>query len=180
MVKRAVRNSIRQELVRQDKIVRAALVKELTQTSFALAAGLTASVQGWKKKPKFKPVIEIKPKLLRADVNIEGSKELVNIFHYVDKGTGKFGPKKSSYIIQPKVEGGMLRFRTGYKPRTKAIAKANVGPGKATGPFRSAKEVVHPGIKGRKFTETIEDVLSPDFKRRMENTLLRASRKIKR
>jgi hypothetical protein len=171
--------SIRAEMIRQDKVLKQELNKEMHVVTFALAALLTASVQGWKKKPKFTPENRITPNLITGIVNVTGKKDIVNIFHWVDKGTGKFGPKKSAYPIFPKKPGGTLFFRTGYSPRTRPIAKANVGSGKASGPRVAAKGVIHPGIEAREFTSTLEDVLKPDFKRRMENALRRASRKIK-
>lgn len=178
MVSRKVK-SLRQEMIRQDKIVRADLFKAADEAGFAMAALLTAAVQSWKLKPKFTPETTVKPELIQSVVKITGKKKAKQVFGWVDQGTGKFGPKKSPYIILPKKPGGSLFFNTGYQPRTKPIAKANVGPGKASGPLVVAKGVIHPGIKAREFTTTLEDNLSPDWKRRAENALKRASRRIK-
>lgn len=181
MAVRSVRSQLRRELLRQDKILKQEIAKEVNEAAFALSALLTASVRSWKNKPKFSPDVRVEPHEIRGDVKITGKTKDKNVFGWVDRGTGKFGPKKQAYKI-PKVPNAniTLRFRLGYKPKTKAIAKGNVGPGKATGPWVSAKQVTHPGIKAREFTSTLVENLSPDWKRRSENALKRAARRIKR
>ncbi len=178
-IKRFTRSNVRRELLRQDKIVRAEMVKELTEASQTMAVFFGLAVTKWKNKPKFTPALTLTPKLLVSDVNISGKKKAVNIWHWIDKGTGKFGPKKRPYIIRPKRPGYPLKFQSGYSAITQPVAKINVGSGKSSGPTVRAMEVKHPGIKARKFTETAEEILSPPLKRRMENALRRASRKIK-
>lgn len=51
---------------------------------------------------------------------------------FVEHGTGLYGPRHAKYPIRPKVEGGVLRWQDG-----------------ATGEWRYATEVMHPGSPGQ-------------------------------
>ncbi len=178
-IKRFTRSNVRRELLRQDKIVRAEMVKELTDASLTLAVFFGLAVKRWRNKPKFTPAFTLTPDLLVADINLSGKKKAIAIWNWIDKGTGLYGPKKAKYPITPKRPGYPLKFQSGYSAITQPVARINVGSGKSSGPTVRTMKVMHPGIKARKFTETAEDILTPPLKRRMENALRRASRKIK-
>lgn len=68
------------------------------------------------------------------------------IWGYVDRGT-------RPHMIYPK-NGGMLRFRGGYQPRTQP-GRAHAGPGQAFGEINYSDGVEHPGSQARDFTKTI-------------------------
>lgn len=91
-------------------------------------------------------------------------------FIWVDEGTE--GP----YPIpkQPKPPGQALKFRTDYRPRTTPGAPFSGGPGVAVGPWRSAEQVMHPGIEERNFTgmaaEECEDKLPNNTQRSVDRT----------
>jgi len=86
---------------------------------------------------------------------------------------------KGPYLIpkQPKPSGFPLRYRKGYQPRTKPGYKYR-GPGKAVGPWRSAHQVKHPGIKPREFEKHIKRFYTPKFHARMRNALRRGVRRL--
>ena len=95
------------------------------------------------------------------------------IFRYVDRGTGKYGPKKRAYFIYPRF-APMLKFQTGYVPRTQPIAKFNVGPGKAFGAWVTTPFVLHPGIQAREFTaDYVRNTLRPVYKKRILEAIQR-------
>jgi hypothetical protein len=150
----------------EDRAVEKALETEMEFTASAAQVRLQNVVARWEHKPKFVIKKKITPTVILFTVEATGKKK--EIFLYVDQGTGKFGSKKRSYQIPkvPKPET-TLRFRTGYSPKTKPVGKFNVGPGKASGGWVSAKKVIHPGIKGRKFTNSFIDELTPSFPERI-------------
>lgn len=176
MPSKGVRSSLRQTLIRQDKSIRAELRAEMQQTGRDMQNWLTVVVRTWSNKPRFAYRVEIKPDLLRVWVDVAGSAK--EIFHYVDQGTGKWGPKKSEYPIPKQVTPGkLLKFRTGYSPRTAPKAKITGGSGSANGPWVSTEQVMHPGIEPRNFTDKVTEELNPSFERRIENAIRRGIRK---
>lgn len=176
MPAKRVRSNLRQTMIRQDKLIRAELREECRQTARDGAKWLGVAVQGWSApKPRFAPRVVVRPDLIMAFVDVAGSAK--KKFIYVDKGTGKYGPRKRAYLIQPKTPGGKLHFQTGYSAKTAPVAKVNVGTGQRSGPWVKTIRVIHPGIKPRKFTETVWDELNPDFVRRIENAIRRGVRR---
>jgi hypothetical protein len=89
------------------------------------------------------------------------------------------GGTRGPYPIpkQPRPRGYPLRFRTGYKPKTGRGYRYR-GPGKATGPWRSAHQVMHPGIKAREFEKHIIRFYKPKFRRHIENAMRRGMRRL--
>lgn len=78
-----------------------------------------------------------------------------NIFNLVEAGA-------PPHLIAPRFRG-VLRFQTGYKPKTEARRIGSTRGGKF-GPYRFAKLVRHPGFVGREFTTTIRRVMEPQFR----------------
>lgn len=177
MPSRRFKSTLKQIIVRQDKEVRKELRAEMRITAQDMADWLTIAVRGWKKKPRFAPRVEIKPDQLRAFVDITGT--MKKIFVYIDKGTGRYGPRKRAYEIKPKAPNKLLRFQKGYKPKTAPVAQINVGPGKATGKWVSKVKVIHPGIKPRKFTETVAKELKPSFDKRIDRAIRRGIKRVR-
>ena len=153
------------------------LNSEMSETAQEAKTFLNKVTQRWKNKPLFRVKLLVSPGLLRWTVLATGPKR--KIFRWVDEGTGKFGKKKRAYKIPKTPQTKVLRFQTGYSPKTKPIARFNVGPGKASGPVVFAKQVIHPGIKGREFTKTIVKQLQPDLSRRINNAMKRGIRRAK-
>lgn len=172
--------SVRQWLIRVDKDVQRELRDVVETTSREEKNYLTGVTSDWDHKVQFRRVMVVKPTRIRATVIPTGSNR--KIFQYVDKGTGKWGPKHTSYKIKA-VNAPFLKFKGSYDARTSAPAgrgsapQAHVGEGKAIGGWVSAKEVTHPGIRPRKFAETFEQKLQPNFRRRVNNALRRAARR---
>lgn len=177
MPTRRFKSTLKQTIIRQDKAVRAELRAEMRLTAQDMADWLTIAVRGWKKKPRFAPRVEIKPGQLRAFVDISGTAK--KIFVYIDKGTGKYGPKKRAYEIKPKPPNKVLKFQKGYSPKTAPVARINVGTGQHFGQWVSKMRVIHPGIKARKFTETVSKNLKPSFDRRVDRAIRRGIKRVR-
>lgn len=172
-----IRSSLKQTIIRQDKEIRAELRAEMQATAREMADWLTVAVRGWKKKPRFAPRVEVRPDRLRAFVDTAGT--MKKIFVYIDKGTGKYGPKKRAYEIKPKKPGTLLKFQKGYSPKTAPVARINVGTGKKFGSWVAKVKVIHPGIKPRKFTETVSQELKPSFDVRIDRAIRRGLKRVR-
>lgn len=173
-----VRSTLKQTVIRQDKAVRADLRAEMRATSRDMANWLTIAVRGWKKKkPRFVGRVEIRPDRLRAFVDVAGTAK--KIFVYIDQGTGRYGPKKRPYVIEPKQPNKLLKFQKGYSPKTAPVARINVGTGQRSGGWVSKVRVIHPGIKARKFTETVSENLKPSFDQRIDRAIRRGISKVR-
>jgi len=106
------------------------------------AQDLKAYVSAWKHKPTFEVV------RTPQTVSVKATGPNAKIFGYVDEGT-------RPHLIAPKRKRGVLTFKTGYQPKTRPNNSKFKGSGKATGGFRSAKVVHHPGSKARHISRII-------------------------
>lgn len=135
-------------------------------------------VSDWSRenRPKFTIETTMTQREIRVIVRPYKRRRASQIFAWVDLGTE--GP----YPITPKRTNkrGLLIFRDGYQPRTLPVARAQVGPGRATGPWTYRKAVSHPGIKARRFTETIQRRTRPRFRQMTERTFQRMARRARR
>lgn len=140
-----------------------------TKVKPALVKSHERIVSNWKNKPGFAARKTIKPNLITVSVFPTGPNKKIWIF--VDRGT-------RPHIIKAK-GGGVLRFQTGYQPKTlPSPARTVSGGGRSTGPFRAAKQVNHPGSKARNFSKIIAEDIKPGFKREVENAFRRTSKKV--
>ena len=175
MPSRVVRSPLRQVIINQDRQMRDELEREMSETAQEAKTFLVKATQRWRRKPRFRVKLKVSRGLLRWTVLAIGPNR--KVFQFVDKGTGKFGPKKRAYKIPKVPTTKVLCFQTGYSAKTRPIAKFNVGTGRSTGPVVFAKQVIHPGIKARKFTETITKELQADLARRINNAMQRGIRR---
>lgn len=172
--------TLRQWLIQKDKDVQRELRQVVQATAQEAKDYLTGVTSSWEHKVQFRRVMVVSATLIKATVQAVGKNKA--IFGYVDRGTGKYGARGVAYKIKPK-DGGVLRFRGGYDARSQPAAgpggspRANIGTGKAIGGWVSSKEVIHPGIRPRKFAETFEEKLQPNFRRRVNNAIRRAARR---
>lgn len=175
MPTRTIRSNLRQTLIRQDAAIRKELREEMGVTAQDMADWLTIAAGSTKLNVRFAPRVDVRPDRLVATVDIAGTGK--PIFIYLDKGTGKYGPKKKAYEIKPKPPNKFLSFQKGYSPKTGPGARINVGTGKRSGERVFVKKVKHPGIKPRDFTKTVSKELKPSFDRRIDNAIRRGIRK---
>lgn len=110
-------------------------------------------VSDWTTPVEFRKVLKVEAG--GVEVKIHPARN-AKIWHWVDKGT-------SSHTIRAKTPKG-LRYRKGYSARTKPGGVAHAGSGQATGDWRRAQEVTHPGSAPRDFTKTIYERWQPELK----------------
>lgn len=150
------------------RIVNATLGALLTAGEEIKERGLDV-VDEWKHKVEFNQQTTIAKEYMEVLVTPTGRNKA--IWKYIDLGTGLYGKKRAMYTIVPKDPAKLLRFQTGYSARTLPIARANVGTGQSFGPLVSAKQVLHPGIKGRKFSETFATQIAPPLNDRVTQAI---------
>lgn len=174
MPSRAFR-SARQHLIRQDNNIRRALREVIFDTADEMQTSVETVVSDWSRKPRFRKRTTVTPALI--SVSIEPTGRNAQIFSYVDQGTE--GPYRIPKFIRPETQtakGTLLKFRTNYSARTAPVAKHHQGSGRASGPWVSARQVMHPGIEAREFLQTLSDEMKPTLDRRVENAIRRVLR----
>ena len=124
----------------------------------------------WSRKPRFESTTEYTATTASVLVGTDS-----DIYGFVDKGTGLWGPKRSKYPIVPKGPGYPLKFRSGYKAKT-AVGVLGSGGGGSFGPFVRAWAVMHPGIKTRGFTAMIYKEIGAMIQKRTMDLLHKAMR----
>lgn len=143
--------------------VRLQLLNALRAEGRAMRQDFWKTTASWKHKPKF----EIRVSLKKTATSGESGVEVYTsdeVYGWVCGGTGTY-VGKGKYPIRPKKirrdargrfrkTAKRLLFRTGYVPKTRPGVLGS-GKGGAEGPYRSPKEVMHPGIKPRRFDEKV-------------------------
>lgn len=154
---------------RQAQLDMARVVEELSgaldEMKSKLVDDFRLTVATWDTKVDFAGRKYIQADELRLAVYPTG--EGAKIWTYVNEGT-------RPHLIRAKGRKP-LRFRTGYVTKTQPEIAAS-GAGGASGPWRSKREVHHPGTTGRHFERPIADKNRAEFRRLAENGLRRAVR----
>lgn len=174
MPSRAFR-SARRNLIETDIKVRRAVRQAVFDTADELEGLALTAVSDWSKKPRFQKRATVSADYI--SVTIEPSGSNAQIYNYVDQGTD--GPYPIPKFIRPATQtsaGSMLTFRTGYNARTAPVARHHQGNGRASGPWVSKPQVMHPGIEAREFIKTFNEDLKPTLDRRVDNAIRRATR----
>lgn len=169
MPSRKVKSTGRQWLIRTDANLRRELVIEVSAIVNEMYQYHRDVVARWEHKVRFQTQVSVQPTLISGTIIPTGRN--AEIWTFVDAGTK--GPYPIPTFANPAVT---LKFRTAYSARTAPIAKFNVGSGRAVGPWRSAKQVQHPGIEAREFSKKSIEDMTPPFRRRIENVFRRVSR----
>jgi hypothetical protein len=126
-----------------------AFLKELDRSYKKLAGQLRRDVEAtqanWKKKVKPK-VKKTKGSSISYTVTIDSE-----VWHWLNSGTGLYGPKKKKYEIKAK-NAPLLRFNTNYSAKSQPGVLKSSGSGKSSGPVVMTKKVMHPGIRPRNWS----------------------------
>ncbi len=151
--------------------IRLELLNEMRKVATQIKKDFQATTATWDHKPKFEQIISLIPKGPELMVATDDE-----IYAYVDKGTGLYGPKHAKYRI-PKQGTGLLAFPSGYVAKT----VPNVIGSKAGGSYGDTIVVKgpiwHPGIKPRNFDKLIQKKWDKPFKRSMEAAMKRGAQK---
>lgn len=154
----------RQALLDMDRVVEE-FSDSLEQIKAALIDDFRGTVASWDTEVDFAGRKYILTDELRVIVYPTG--EGAQIWTYVNEGT-------RPHLIAAKGRKP-LRFQTGYRAKTRPGSAAS-GAGGASGSWRSARQVHHPGTTGRHFEKPIAQKNQAAFRRLAENALRRAVR----
>lgn len=147
--------TVKGAFVSMDKRLRGAISDSLFVSAKTNAQKVTEVVQTWDHKSAFKVKRDAtdEKQVIRWLILVTGNPLHVNIWGWVDWGTGEAGPSGQGYLIFP-VNAPALVFNRGYDAMTKPVAQYNVGSGVASGALVVSLGVYHPGVKPRLFTKT--------------------------
>jgi hypothetical protein len=123
-----------------------------------------------------RPTFRVKVVVVASRIGINMTVKEANRKRPVWMWVNTTGTKRHKIPKRPK-RAGVLRYRKGYRSKTKPNPARFGGAGKATGPWRSAKQVTHPGFPPRRFTEQILKDLRPSFNRAVRNGSRRGMRR---
>ncbi len=150
-----------------DQTVRDATLQAMKNASDDLQSTGRDTVRSWRRKVDFGETLTMDR--LMIEVLIKPTGRNVKIFQYVDLGTR--GPYPIPKLLTP---GKMLRFQTGYSARTAPVGQYNKGSGQHFGSWVRKAQVMHPGIKARKFLETYLKDLIPSLQVRVQSEITRS------
>ena len=135
---------LKKPLVDTKKLLRG-LERAIDDTTTIVDANFQATVGSWKRKPKF-----TRRRAMRKGRTIEGDVTTRNeIYGYVTGGTRRHRIPK-----HPMPRGKKLRFRTGYRSKTRRRVLGS-HKGGAFGGVAFARQVMHPGTEAREFQQEI-------------------------
>lgn len=149
-----------------------AIEKAVQKSAALIQRDLQSTTKTWKRKPKFTVTVD------QSGGNysvVAGTDDA--IYGYIDGGTGKYGPKGRAYVIRPKKRGGILRFRKGFGAKTRPGIIGSTAGVVAGGDWVSKRQVIHPGIKARKFTTTIQKRRQVTVQQEISQSIAKALRK---
>ena len=172
--RRRLNSPRRQRLLADRTRTQALMRQELDAHAQTVKREYEGFVSDWsdENRPQFTSEVKVTSHELRLEVRPYKRRKASTIFGYVDRGTQ--GP----YPIRPKRTNkrGRLAYRQGYSARTLPVAQAHVGSGSASGPWVFPKEVTHPGIEARLFSETVQKRTTPKLRERIERLFRQMAR----
>lgn len=119
------------------------------------------TVNGWSKKPDF-GWAQIKTGD-SISINVYPTGEYAEIWNLVNEGA-------PAHPIDPKKNGGLLRFRPGYRAATRP-GQLRSGRSYRSGKHVTAKRVIHPGFEPRRFTELIAQEFAERYGMEMQEAV---------
>ena len=124
---------------------------------------LDSDVQDWEHKPTFKSYITVNTKTWKFEIKVDRRTKEGKIYTWVDEGTALLGGKGEAYDIKPK-HGKALAFKVPHYPKSVPNVVGLI-PGivMSQGIMKQAdvvtKKVTHKGIRPRRFSESLRDML---------------------
>ena len=126
-------------------------------------------IRNWQHRISFSSKYERRGRVVLGAIHIFPAQpqEAVNIWRWVSRGTGLWGPRSKKYPIRAK-RAPYLKFRGHYIPHTSPSGGYGLpGGGRKSGPLRIEKEVMHPGIESRHFEEYVQDEIKEEVYKRL-------------
>ena len=149
------------------------LLNAMTSYGKQVKKEFEGTTKKWTHKPKFEAVVSLTGP---GPVLLVGTDD--SIYRWVDEGTGKWGPKGSSYEIWAgaytgKSDKEWLVYSSVFVPKTKP-GTLQTTSGVRGEPDRRRVMVTHPGIEPRDFSGQIAKQEEPKFKKAMEAAMREA------
>jgi hypothetical protein len=165
---------------RHHALVQQEVEKGLNELSKVVKSKFDNTVQDWKDKPEFKPVVQVTQRRWRIYMLVSKKSMPGKIFGWVDQGTGLRGGGKE-YEIRPK-KAKYLNFTVPHHPVTLPNPAIAGFPPTGDPKTINAQVIMHPGIYPRNFTKTIMTWMKSKepgaFRSVIEASVKRAYRKI--
>lgn len=141
-----------------------------TQVGPGIGSVLDRDVTDWKKKPTFKPVLEITAKAVVVSTLVQGG--AAQVWHWLDEGV----PERE--IVPRRHRQPLRKLRsTGRKRRPTRAALRFVGPG---GMIIYRNRVTAGAIEPRMYAKKAARTYNSQFRRHMENAMRRGVRAAQR
>lgn len=134
------------------------------------AEGVTSN---WSDRPKFEVHVKLGSSPEQGIICWVTSDD--ERYNWIDRGTGKWGPRHSAYPIRAK-PGRLLAFPSVFTPKTRPNS-LQAGPGSIGGPMVYRQTVMHPGIEPRNFTRQIIKEHHAEFARAVSASIAKWRRK---
>lgn len=167
--------SIRRAVIRKLNTIRAGAIDALEEVGAQNVEYNRRATSNWRGRPRFS--VQVQEDGHGIELHVRATGENASKFAWVDQGTGRWGPNRSPYKI-PRVAGDEgVRFQTGYNAKTAPIARANVGDGSYSGGWVTKKQIEHPGIRPREFTETFVEDFTPEIMATLREHIARQMRR---
>ena len=157
------------ELVRRPRSARRlhSIVRKEVRASYKTLAvfavrRLEQDIEDWGEQPEFKTKVVVGMKRWSIRIDYDRESEIGEIYGWVDEGTGTY-IGNDAYEIFP-VDADSLKFSVPYDPKTiPDLFGAGLGIVLEAGDVQQddvfAKRVLHPGIRPRNFTKSLQDFL---------------------
>jgi hypothetical protein len=161
--------------------IRMELLNALRSEGRHIKRDFQKSTRTWKHKPRFDMKVSLRRAQATGFVEVKTDDE---IYGYVNHGTGIWSGR-GKYPIRPKVRrrgprgrfrraAGSLAFPSKFGPKTRP-GKIGSSAGSRGGPMVFTKQVMHPGIRPRKFDQAIVNRINKTgrFQRRIDQAIVR-------
>jgi hypothetical protein len=145
---------------RMTDVVRNEVRRGLNDLAGVVKIRLKTDVKDWDEQPSFivKVVVSDNHWVLEARVN--SRQRIGKIYKWVDEGVGEYGGKaKLPPIVAKKRNKTGMGFNVPHQPKTLPVPPVPGIPAGGPQTFVRTRQVRHPGIYPRRFTETLKDWL---------------------
>lgn len=145
----------------QKKWLESIASKQRAKSLPALRKLFRETVNGWANKPDFGWAQTKTGESISLRVYPTG--QYADIWNLVNKGS-------PPHMIEPKENGGLLRFRPGYRAATRP-GQLRSGRKYRSGQYVNARRVNHPGFEPRRFTEMIAQEFAEKYAMEMQEAV---------
>jgi len=135
--------------------------KQRAKSLPALRKLFRETVNGWANKPDFGWSQTKSAEVVSIRVYPTG--QYSDIWNLLNEGS-------PAHPIEPKENGGILRFRPGYRAATRP-GSLRSGRKYRSGPYVNARRVAHPGFEPRRFTELIAQEFAEKYAMEMQEAV---------